>query len=271
MARCWCGRKRARSSTPRALGRLREVIEKQRPVAFIADPLSELHGEEENDNTALRAVIAEFRKLAIEFDMAVIILHHTRKGSSASPGDPDAARGASSILGAVRIALTLGTMGEEDAKQFGLPTDHKARSGYVRLDDAKQNYAPIREAEWFEKHVYELDNGEAVAAAVPWQPPVAKVASKDDLAALAVAIERGSPGGEPWSPKLCTEPRSVRALLEQHGFIGTDCQKKVMEALKDNFALESARYQGSQRKPRSGLRIGEHPSAEWFGIEGIVE
>ena len=49
--------------------------------------------------------------------------------------------------------------------------DRKTRSPYVRLDDAKQNYSAIGEARWFEKVVYTLDNGEAVAAAVPWTAP----------------------------------------------------------------------------------------------------
>ena len=55
---------------------------------------------EENDNTALRAVIAKFRELAVKHNIAVVILHHTRKGGSASPGDPDIARGASAPLSA---------------------------------------------------------------------------------------------------------------------------------------------------------------------------
>ena len=62
-------------------------------------------------------------------------------------------------------------MSEDDARAFGLPTDAKARSNFVRLDDAKQNYAPIRDAEWFEKVVHVLDSGEAVPAATPWTPP----------------------------------------------------------------------------------------------------
>ena len=49
--------------------------------------------------------------------------------------------------------------------------DRKTRSSYVRLDDAKQNYAAIGEARWFEKVVYQIGSGERVAAAVPWQAP----------------------------------------------------------------------------------------------------
>jgi hypothetical protein len=128
---------------------------------LIVDPLAELHTEQENDNTALRSVIANFRALAVTFNMAVIVLHHTRKGTVA-PGDPDAARGASSIIGAGRVALTVCPMSEDDAAALGLPKDRRTRSAYIRLDDARQSYAAIGDARWFEKVVYVLNNGEHV-------------------------------------------------------------------------------------------------------------
>jgi RecA-family ATPase len=75
---------------------------------LVCDPLAELHNAEENDNTAMRAVIAAFRGLAQRLGIAVLILHHDRKGAS-TPGDMDRVRGASAISGAVRVMLTLTT------------------------------------------------------------------------------------------------------------------------------------------------------------------
>ena len=63
-----------------------------RPAVVILDPLAELHTEDENANVALREVVAEFRALAKELEMAVVLVHHTRKGM-VIPGDMDAARG----------------------------------------------------------------------------------------------------------------------------------------------------------------------------------
>ena len=63
------------------MARLETLIEEIRPVMLVVDPLAELHNCEENDNTALRSVIAKFRELAVRFEMAVVILHHTRKGA----------------------------------------------------------------------------------------------------------------------------------------------------------------------------------------------
>jgi RecA-family ATPase len=120
------------------MARLREIIAERRPALFIADPFGELHAVDENSNTALRAVIAQFRALAVEFDMAVVLIHHTRKGT-AEPGDPDILRGGSAIVGGGRSIFTLLPMAEQDAKLLGLPTDRKSRSRYLRLDDAKLN------------------------------------------------------------------------------------------------------------------------------------
>jgi len=130
-----------------AMQALRALLSEQDPDVLIVDPLAELHTAPENDNTALRSVIAAFRALAAEFDIAIIVLHHTRKGA-VTPGDPDAARGASSLIGAGRVVLTLCGMSEEDADALGITKDRRTRSAYVRLDDAKQNYAAIGEARW---------------------------------------------------------------------------------------------------------------------------
>jgi RecA-family ATPase len=80
-----------------AMEELERIIKFYNPVACMNNPLAELHAEDENDNVSLRAVIAKFRSQAGDYDMATCIAHHTRKGSSASPGDPDITRGASSI------------------------------------------------------------------------------------------------------------------------------------------------------------------------------
>ena len=251
-----------------ALSELDSLVAALRPAAMIVDPLAELHNVEENDNTALRMVIATFRGLATKYNMAVIVLHHTRKGSAASPGDPDIARGASAIVGAVRVAVTLTTMSEADAKEFGLPTDITARSAYVRMDDAKSNYAPLRSAQWFEKVPYTLDNGETVPAAVPWTPPEAKAASDNDLAALKTAIEEGCPGGEPWSKKLSSEPRSVRALLEQYKFRGHAAQRAALAKLEAEWGLMTAQL----TTPVTGQRrrvCGSARNRRWIGLKRL--
>jgi hypothetical protein len=205
--------------------------------------------------------------LAVKHNIAVCILHHTRKGGASSPGDLDTARGASAIAGAVRVALTLCGMSEGDASNLGLPIDAHARSHYVRLDDAKQNYAAVLDAEWFEKVVHPLDNGELVPAAEPWTPPPQKQASQTEMASLASAIARGTPDREPYSPKLSKDGRSVRALLEQYGFHG-GAQKTAMDRLRAEMGVVTAHFkQAGRRNDAQGLHIDFKPAAAWVAQE----
>ena len=245
-----------------AMDELEELIREFKPDVVFLDPFSELHGSEENDNGAVRAVVAHFRAMAVLRSLSVVLLHHTSKaGASAAPGDPNSARGASSAIGAVRVALTLNTMSEDDAKLLGLPTDRVAREPYVRLDGAKSNYAKLASAEWFQKVPHRLDNGDWAVAAEPWMPPVGKVADDWAVAALDTAISAGI-GGEPYSPKLDNEKRSVKILLAEHGFHGS-AAKNALDKLLMN-GVEIAEYRNVDRNVRKGLRASGKPDARWL-------
>ena len=209
-------------------------------------------------------MIARFRELAITYIISVWSFSTTPGGAAASPGDPNAARRVPAPSSG-RFAWT-----DELLQPLAKPTRPRSvadgfrgpRNCFVRLDDAKLNDSPIGAARWFEKVAYTLDNGEVVPAAVPWTPPAAKVASQEDLAALAGAIERGSPTGEPWSPKLSGDQRSVRHLLEQHGFIDPDGRDNY-NLIEAELALEIVDYKRpTTRKPAKGLRIGDKPAAD---------
>ena len=69
-----------------------ETIERFRPDLVIIDPLVELHDIPENDNTGIRIVGAKIRELARsaldDREIAILLLHHTRKGNP-DPGNPD--------------------------------------------------------------------------------------------------------------------------------------------------------------------------------------
>jgi hypothetical protein len=242
-----------------AMQALRELLREHEPDMLIVDPLAELHTAPENDNTALRSVVAGFRALAAEFNMAVVVLHHTRKGAVA-PGDPDAARGASSLVGAGRVVLTLCGMSEEDAEFLGLAKDRKTRSAYVRLDDAKQNYAAIGDARWFEKTVYALASGEYVPAAVPWQPPDMWDGISTSVAnRILNDIEAGLEGGRRYSNAPNPGDRAAWKVVVRHVPSMNEKQaRKVIKTWLQNGALREGEYDDpEQRKPRSGLFVNQ--------------
>lgn len=240
-----------------AMVALRALLQAHTPDVLIVDPLAELHTAPENDNTALRAVIASLRVLAVEFNFAVVVLHHTKKGP-VTPGDPDAARGASSQVGAARIVLTLCGMSEDEAEMLGIAKDRKIRASYIRLDDAKQNYTAIGDARWFEKVVYKLSNDEYVAAAVPWKAPdmwdgiSTRVANEilDD-------IEAGLEGGRRYSAARSADERAAWKVVIKHvGSLSERQARSVIREWVQNAVLRVQDYDDPiDRKSRSGVWV----------------
>jgi hypothetical protein len=131
----------------------------------IADPFVEIHEGEENDNRDMNFVMRVFRKLAVECNIAVQIVHHTSKisvGSNASyAGNMNGSRGASAIVSAARVVQTLYNMSEDEAADYGVENPFE----YVRLDDAKANLSmKSRRPTWFKKTTVELMNGDEAVA-----------------------------------------------------------------------------------------------------------
>lgn len=123
------------------------------------DPLAELWQGSENDNSQLGAVLRLIRGMARRNEMAILLNHHTGKGTI-EPGNIDAARGASSGPAAVRFLYTLSKASAEDATALGLNED-EARH-LMRLDLAKGQYrasANDNDADFFRFHSVDLGNG----------------------------------------------------------------------------------------------------------------
>ncbi|TLU71264.1 AAA family ATPase [Lichenicoccus roseus] len=243
-----------------AMTDLERQITSFEPDVVMLDPLIELHEADENDNGALREVMAHLRSLAVRHNLALLLAHHTRKGLI-TPGDPDAARGASAIVGAARIVATVVTMSQEEAISFGI--NDKVRRNYLRLDGAKSNHAALQNGEWFEKVAHQLANGEWAVTVVPWNPPLEVVGLEARMAILAGA-EAGSPGG-PWSPRLSSDPRSVRHLLVRHGVTTPKCQADFLKEMtsEHGFAIED--FKRANRSPARGLRAanGRPSNVRW--------
>jgi hypothetical protein len=222
-------------------------IENFRPDVVFLDPLVELHTAEENDNTGLRAVIAQLRALAVRHQIAVVLAHHARKGTVA-PGDPDAVRGAGAIVAAARIVFTVCGMTDEEADQLAIPKD--SRRFYFRLDGAKMNHAPILDAEWFERCPYALDNGEDVAAAVPWVPP-RDLLTTDTIETLKDRVSKGI-DGEPYTLRGGTA-RSISIIYKSMG-INTDAGRRELTAILRSDGYAEHGYRRPNRNPAKGIR-----------------
>jgi hypothetical protein len=243
-----------------AMAQLEELCVTTEADVLFCDPLAELHNAEENDNTAMRAVVAAFRSVAKRLNIAVVILHHDRKGNSA-PGDMDRVRGASAISGAVRVMLTLTTMTEEEADKLGIPPDHRRR--HFRIDGAKSNYAPTQEAEWWRLAAYEIENGEQIAACMPWEAPSPWANLQwEQINRIMAEIEAG-PGreGALW---MVDKKGAYWAghVIMKHSTLNEKQAGVLLKAWEANGALQHETFTNEKGNDRNGYTVNRTKVSE---------
>jgi phage/plasmid primase-like uncharacterized protein len=152
----------------------------------IVDPFVSTHDVPENDNTAIEKVMTQYRSLAKETNAAICLVHHTAKNGSdseAHAGDGHAGRGASSLTGAVRIAVTLASMSMQTAKGYGLKWNLGNR--LFRMDDAKANFnSKSEKTGWYELVSVDIGNGDNVGVPVTFDlGAIEKAAAEEKTAA----------------------------------------------------------------------------------------
>lgn len=179
----------------KGLAGLIEYLQSHRVAAVIVDPLVSTHCASENDNGEMEAVMSIYRRIAAQANCAVCLVHHTSKppgGSSEGfAGNANAGRGASAVVNAARISLTLFDMSEADAKRYGI--GDAVRGRYVRLDDAKANLT-LRSgaAQWYFRESVAIGNGEDVGVLKPVDLLDRSVQMGEDLLKLVVCIMQDS-------------------------------------------------------------------------------
>ena len=229
---------------------LRRTIERHRIDVVAADPFVKLHSLEENSNSALDEVMVLLSDLASEFNVAVDLAHHTKKGA-ATPGDADLGRGASAVRDACRLVYTLQTMTQDEAGQFGVSAAE--RRHYVRMDNAKVNLAPpASSARWFRLVGVDLGNGteaypagDTVQAVQPWQPPDAWDGLATDLLNRVLDdISEGLPDGNQYSDASSAKERAAWRVVQAHAPDKTegDC-RQIVKTWVRNGVLKRETYQ----------------------------
>jgi hypothetical protein len=159
------------------LSQLAEDIRANEIDVLVIDPLVSAHRVPENDNGAVDAVVKALAGLADRCTCGVEAIHHTRKpGSGQGEYTVDDARGAGSLIGAVRSARVLNPMSKEDAEKAGVPIEE--RRLHFRVDDGKANMQPPMEtAVWRKLVSVDLGNetpdepGDRVGVVTEWTMP----------------------------------------------------------------------------------------------------
>lgn len=103
---------------------LQQTIQRLRPRLLLLDPLVRLHGIDENSAAEVAALLAYIRSLQREFDLSIMLVHHTRKN------------------GAAGVAAGQALRGSGDLHAFGDSNLYLKRSGALLLLSSEHRAAP---------------------------------------------------------------------------------------------------------------------------------
>ena len=120
---------------------------------LVLDPLSRLHGLEENDSSVGTALINAAERIAQEVGCTVLITHHTGKAASRERmTDAYSARGSSALSDAARTVIRLVAAKDESAANYSnISADDIEKQMVLNLVHSKCNYGPKSEMLWLRK------------------------------------------------------------------------------------------------------------------------
>ncbi|EHL99353.1 hypothetical protein HMPREF9946_03115 [Acetobacteraceae bacterium AT-5844] len=230
----------------------------------VVDPFVNSHELEENSNPHINAAARTWAEIADATGCGIILVHHTRKNATA--GDIDSARGASALIGASRVALTITAMAPEEAAEFGIP--EKDRRLHIRVDDGKANLSPPADkARWMRLVSINLGNGtpeypkgDNVQAIEQWEPPsVWKSLSNEDCNAALDAIQDGPTPGSKYTSSRAGRGAQTRwagrVLMNMFDLNDAQATKVIATWLRTGLIEEVDYFDQDQRKDRKGLAV----------------
>lgn len=243
---------------------LTEIIKANNIIAFSVDPFVRVHHVEENDNKQIDAVADIFAEIAHATGCAIDLVHHTRKlgnNDTATPGDMNAARGAGSLVAAVRAGRVLTEMSSNEAKTFGIQEDR--RRWYIRVDDGKGNMRPpAAHAKWLQRDSIDIGNGsigpgDSVGVIAPWTPPDAWAGLSPTTAAdILEEIDKGPSEGERYTAYKAGKRWAGQVIMK---FCITkseaDAATIIKEWVKNGVLIETEYLSPGSRKTVGGLEI----------------
>ena len=241
-----------------------EVCIAKRAIDIVVlDPFVKSHAVEENNNTAMDAVMRLLANMAVKHDIAIDTPHHTRKGAT-GPGNADAGRGASAMKDAARLVYTLARMTPEEAQTFGVA--EKDRRHLIRMDSGKVNIAPpLEEAKWFRLVGVPLGNatetyphGDEVQTVEVWTPPDAwDGLSSHLLNRILDEIDAGLPDGNRYSSASAATDRAAWRVICTHAPEKSEAAARriIKTWIKNGVLISTDSENPTTRKTVKGLQV----------------
>ena len=171
---------------------------------IVIDPFVSSHRSSENDNSKIDDVVHIYKSIAAITGCAIVLVHHTRKGSGDEAPTIEASRGGKALSDGCRVGEIILPIPQSDKKLFGL-SDDEARD-IVRMDSVKSNYSRKGAGVYFKLESLKLPNGDWVG--VPRrieleekiQDKGNRVVEIAQFIAMALVEKTGPEGGSlPWS------------------------------------------------------------------------
>lgn len=227
------------------------------------DPFISSHMVSENSNMAIQAVVDAWRFIARETGCAIHLVHHVRKQSSGSSNDhtADDARGAKALTDAARMVRVLNRMSEKEAEHLCIDNRWK----YVRMDNGKSNFTPpVDKAEWFQLESVtllngpgELDPGDLVGVACPWEPTAPITDSFEDKEMVAAEMGTEKYRADIRSPEWIGYPVGrALGLLPEDDKEKREIQNRILMWIKSGF-LKKVMEKDAKRRSKEFIVLGE--------------
>jgi archaellum biogenesis ATPase FlaH len=114
---------------------LRKLIEEHQPVLIVLDCLYWSHDKKENDSSEMKELMRQLVEIRDTYKVAVLVVHHTKKGVRYETMHNDNMRGSSVFAGATDTVLMFRRSSKEESKRLLKPT--KLRHGDDKMRAAR--------------------------------------------------------------------------------------------------------------------------------------
>jgi RecA-family ATPase len=221
--------------------KLRDAIKKFGTEVLIVDPFVQTHQMNENDNQQINFVADLFRSIAKECQIAVMLVHHTRKGAEFGARGENA-RGASALKDAARNVRELRLPSPTDVSNLNIePT--KADE-LIIFDHTKANYTRLADLRFMRKVIVEVKCGlietETVATVEPYDLAAHTIQiSREhyELALKAIALKQNSE--KAYVANISSKSLNIyRDLAVETGLTQHSCKQIIRELLRQGKVQE---------------------------------
>ncbi len=141
---------------------LNETCEKEKPCLIVLDCLYFAHNKDENDSSDMKALMRQLLSLRDKYGLAIVVIHHTKKGSRYQKMHNDQMRGSNVFGGSADLTIQIRRSSKDETKRIYKPL----RGRELPDSELKCRLLSLNpETLWF-KDEGETDEGEHIASTV---------------------------------------------------------------------------------------------------------